>query len=157
MCAAAATAPVDLRAHSREVGMLFWERLVMECKEQIQAINSALLKHGDGLIDRVEMRADEQLQLIKTQYPSTTVYASIDFERWGTVIRVSIRGHQRPDFGFYPEDFEMPLATDSDGTTVAVFDEGKSLRPAELAAFLVQTFRRCFPRISLPCSGRAVA
>jgi hypothetical protein len=157
MCAAAATAPPGPRAHLREEGMLFWERLITECKEQIQAINSALLKHGNGLTDQVEMRSDEQLQLIRTHYPSTTVYASIDFERWGTVIRVSIRGHQRPDFGFYPEDFEMPLATDSDGTIVAVFDEGKSLRPAELAAFLAQTFRRCFPRIALPCSGRAVA
>jgi hypothetical protein len=108
-------------------------------------------------MDCIECRADGELQLIRSRCPSTTVYVNIEFESWGPVVRVSIRGQQRPDFGFYPEEFEMPLATDSDGSMVAVFDEGKSLRPAELAAYLVQTFRRCFPRIALPCSRSAVA
>ena len=155
MCAAAS--PARIPAPWREEGSNYWERLVTECKEQIQAINSALSKHGHGAVDHVEFRADEHLQLIRSPYPSTTIHAKIEFERWGPIIKVSIKGHQRPDFGFYPEEFEIPLATDSDGSTVAVFDEGKSFRPHELAAYLAQTFRRCFPRIALPCSGTAVA
>ncbi len=156
MCAAAA-APARVPALWREEGLYFWERLIAECREHLVAINSALSKHGHSAIDFIEFRADGQLQLIRARYPSTTVYGDIEFESWGPVIRVSIKGQQRPDFGFYPEEFEMPLATDSDGSMVAIFDEGKSLRPNELAAFLVQTFRRCFPRVALPCSGSAVS
>lgn len=155
MCAAA-TAPARIPTLWKEEGLYFWEQLINKCKEHVATINSALLKHGHSVIDSIEFRADGELQLIRSRYPSTTVYAGIEFESWGPVIRVSIKGHQRPDFGFYPEEFEMPLATDSDGSMVAVFDEGKSLRPPELAAYLVQTFRRCFPHVALPCSGSSV-
>jgi hypothetical protein len=155
MCAA--VSPARIPAPWREEGMYFWERMVAECKEQIQAINSALTKHGHSAVDHVELTAGECLQLIRSPYPSTTIQARIEFEHWGPIIKISIKGHQRPDFGFYPEEFEVPLATDCDGTTVAVFDEGKSFRPAELAAYLAQTFRRCFPRIALPCSSPSVA
>ena len=155
MCAAA-TAPAPIPALWRDEGMYFWERLINECREHVLAINSALSNHGHSAIDLVEFRAEEHLQLVRSVYPSTTIRANISFENWGPVIRVSIKGHQRPDFGFYPEEFDIPLATDSDGTVVAVFDEGKSFRPSELAAYLAQTFRRCFPRVALPCSSTAL-
>jgi hypothetical protein len=156
MCAAA-LAPARFPSLQREEGLSFWEQLITECRDHVVAINSALLKHGYEPADCIDFRVDGELQMVRSGYPSTTVYANIEFESWGPVIRGSIRGHQRPDFRFYPEEFEMPIATDSDGSMVAIFDEGKSLRPNELATYLVQTFRRCFPRVALPCPGSAHA
>lgn len=154
---ASATTPPRLPAQRKEEGLYFWEQLVKACKENVQAINCALSSHGRTANDFIELRADEQLQLIRTGYPSTTLHARIEFESWGPVIKVSLRGHQRPDFGFYPEEFEMPLATECEGCLVAIFDEGKSFTPSDLAAYLVQHFRRCYPHIALPCSGHAEA
>lgn len=155
MCAAA-IAPARVPSLKDE-GLYFWEQLVDECRQRVNALNAALLKLGFAEADCIEFRADGGMQMVRSGYPSTTVYANVEFESWGPVIQVSIRGHQRPDFGFYPEGFEMPLATDSDGSMIAIFDEGKSLRPAELASYLVQTFRRCFPRVALPCPGATIA
>lgn len=156
MCAAA-IAPARFPTLRREDGLSFWEQLISECRDHVVAINSALLKCGFSAVDCVDLRVHGEMQMIRSGYPSTTVYANMEFESWGPVIRVSIRGRQRPDFAFYPEQFEMPLATDSDGSMVAIFDEGKSLRPNELSSYLVQTFRRCFPHVALPCPGKAVA
>ena len=152
----AAVSPALTPAPLHDEGTYFWERLISECKEQMSAVNSALLSHGEAEVDCVECRTGEHLQLIRSQYPSTKIEARIGFERWGPIINVSITGHQRPGFGFYPQQFELPLATDCDGTLIAVFDEGKSLRPCDLASYLMQNFRRCFPRITLPCPNLAV-
>ncbi len=145
-----AVAPA-LAAPLREEGLRFWERLIEECKKQTDAINRVLLDHGRSTSDLIECRASERLQLVRSRFPSTIGKVSISFERWGPVLSVSITGQQRPGFEFRPEEFEMPLATDGDGSVIAVYDEGRSLSPREVACILMQRFRRCFPRIPLPC------
>lgn len=148
---ATATAPAPTPAPLREEGMRFWNQLVEECKKQTGAINRALSEHGRGPDDHIECQVGKQLHLIRSRYPSTISKVNIAFENWGPVLTVHITGFQKPMFGFHQEEFEMPLAEDGDGTVIAIFDEGRSLRPSEVACFLTQHFRRCYPRISLPC------
>jgi len=138
-------------------GLRFWEGLVHECREQIQAINGVLTRCGRTADEQVECSADEDLHLARRQYPSTTIDVQIRFEDWGPVLQVLITGLQRAGFRFFPEELEVPLARESDGNLVAVFDEGRSLSPRELASYLTQHFRRCFPGIALPCSDAALA
>jgi len=146
-----AVAPAPVLAPMREEGMRFWESLVAECKKQTDAINRVLLEHGRSAADFIECHAGHHLHLIRSRFPSTISKVTLSFERWGPVLGVSVTGFQRPEFEFRPEEFEMPLATDGDGSVVAVFDEGRSLSPCEVACLLMQHFRRCFPRITLPC------
>jgi hypothetical protein len=147
----AAAAPAPVPAPLREEGMRFWEQLIDECRRQTNCINQTLYEHGRSPADYVECRAGAHLQIIRERFPSTTAKVDIAFERWGPVIGVLINGYQKPGFEFHQEEFEIPLARDVDGSVVAVFDEGRSLCPREVASLLVQHFRRCFPRISLPC------
>ncbi|MBV8553345.1 MAG: hypothetical protein JOY54_18760 [Acidobacteriaceae bacterium] len=147
----AAVCPAPVPTPLRDEGMRFWKQLLEECKKQIDAINRTLSAHGRSQAEHVECRAGEELDLIRSVYPSTRGKISIAFEHWGPVIRICITGQQRPNFGFHKEELEMPVATDGDGSIVAVFDEGRSLCPRELACFLTQRFRRCFPGITLPC------
>ncbi len=151
----AAVSPVLVPLYDE--GMRFWRELISECKDQVLAINSALSHHGQAVDEQVAYLADEDLHLHRLQYPSTTVKVNIRFERWGPVLKVMITGLQTPDFGFFPKELEVPLATEGDGCLVAVFDEGRSLTHRELASYLTQQFRRCFPRITLPCSNLAFA
>ncbi len=147
----AAAAPAPVPAPLREEGMRFWEQLINECRQQTDCINHALAEHGRSPADHIECRAEQHLQLIRSRFPSTVARVTIAFERWGPVLSVLISGRQKPEFEFHPEELELPLARDVDGTVIAIFDEGRSLCPRELASFLMQHFRRCFPRISLPC------
>ena len=151
----AAVSPV--RVPLFDEGTQFWQGLINECKDQVCSINAALTHHGHVLEEQVAYSADEELHLHRLQFPSTSVKVSIRFERWGPVLKVTITGLQTPDFGFFPKELEVPLATEGDGCVVAVFDEGRSLTPRELASYLTQQFRRCFPRIALPCSNVAFA
>jgi hypothetical protein len=66
------------------------------------------------------------------------------------LIKISITGHQHEDLRFYPEEQEVPVARDLDGRTVAVFGEGRSFSPSEVAAYMAQRLRRCFPEMALP-------
>jgi hypothetical protein len=132
--------------------MRFWEDLTQECKKQIGALNRALSKHGVADADHVEFHTGRQLRLIRSSYPSTTIDVNMVLEQWGPVLRVCIAGHKASRLGLLQEEFEMPVATDVDGCIVGVFDEGRSLCPRELASYLAQHFRHCFPRISLPCA-----
>jgi hypothetical protein len=147
----AAVSPALVPTRLREEGVQFWGQLVEECKNQIQSINRSLSDKDRNATDRVEYRADEQLSLRRSVCPSTIITVSIAFEHWGPIIRVRIAGHQTPELAFQPEEFELPLALDVDGSTVAIFDEGRSLRPREVACLLAQSFHRCFPGISFPC------
>jgi len=45
----------------------------------------------------------------------------------------------------------MPIATDLDNQIVAIYDEGRSFSPHEVASYLTQCFHRCHPHISFPC------
>lgn len=146
-----AVAPALAPAPLREEGLRFWDKLIAECHKQTEAINRVLLDHGRSTSDFIECRAAQHLHLIRSRFPSTIAKVTISFERWGPVLNVLVTGQQRPEFEFHAEEFEMPLATDGDGSVVAVFDEGRSLSPREVACLLTQRFRRCFPRIPLPC------
>ena len=146
-----AVAPALAPAPLREEGLRFWEKFIDECKKQTEAINRVLSEHGRSAADFIECRAGQHLHLIRSRFPSTIAKVTISFERWGPVLNVVVTGHQRPEFEFHPEEYEMPLAKDVDGSVVAVFDEGRSLSPREVACILMQSFRRCFPRIPLPC------
>lgn len=144
---ASAVAPAPLR----QEGTWFWEELSEECKKQIRALNGALAEHGIAAADQVQCHPGQQLRLIRSSYPPTSIYVNMVFEHWGPVLRVRIAGHETSHPGSLQQEFEMPLATDVDGCVVGVFDEGRSLCPREFARYLVQHFRPCFPRISLPC------
>jgi hypothetical protein len=144
---ASAVAPAPLL----QEGMRFWEELTEECKKQIGALNRALADHGIIAADHVEFHSGQRLRLIRSRHPSTIIDVSLVVEHWGPVLRVCIAAHEASRLGLLQEEFEMPLATDVDGCIVGVFDEGRSLCPRELASYLAQHFRHCFPRISLPC------
>lgn len=148
---ASAVAPAPLR----QEGTWFWEELTKECKKQVGALNCALTNHGITAGDRVECHTGQQLRLIRACHPSTIIDVSMIVEHWGPVLRMRITGHETNHAGLLQREFEMPLATDVDGCVVGVFDEGRSLCPRELASYLMQHFRPCFPRISLPCPDAA--
>lgn len=146
-----AASPALPPAPLREEGMEFWKQFIEECERQVRAINSSLSAHGRSSQDHIEFRAGEHLSVRKPRHPSTAIDARITFEHWGPVIKANITGHRTSDVAFPPEALELPLASDVDGSIVAIFDEGRSLRPREVACLLNQSFRRCFPQISLPC------
>ena len=65
------------------------------------------------------------------------------------MISVSVTGDEAEDLEFFPQEFELPIATDLDGSIVAIFEEGRSFSPRELATYLAQSLRRCFPGLRL--------
>ncbi|HEY3940386.1 MAG TPA: hypothetical protein VGL97_23365 [Bryobacteraceae bacterium] len=144
----AATSPATVPLF-RE-GLSFWEELARECKRHADAINTAALDHGLADDHLVECAPGRDIGLIRQHLPSTEIKLSLSFEHWGPMINGTIKGHQEEDLRFYPEELEVPLAVDPDEGVVAILGEGKSLSPRELACYLAQNFRRCFPGISLP-------
>jgi hypothetical protein len=148
---ASAVAPAPLR----QEGAWFWEQLTEECKKLVGAVNCALANHGVAADDRVQCETGPELRLIRAHRPSASIQVNMMIELWGPVLRVRIAGHEGNQPGMLRQELEMPLATDVDGCVVGVFDEGRSLCPRELACYLVQQFRPCFPRISLPCPDAA--
>jgi hypothetical protein len=145
MSAATSPAPLPL---FRE-GLSFWEELARECRRHTDTINAAALDHGLPEDHLVEWAPGRDISLIRQHIPSTEVKLSLSFERWGPMIHGTIKGHQEEELRFYPEELEVPLGVDDEGV-VAIFGEGRSLSPRELACYLAQNFRRCFPGISLP-------
>jgi hypothetical protein len=148
--AAAALARSDSPTQEERIG--YWDQFTEECRKQIATINATLADHGKSSADCVQCHCGPELRLIRLRYPSTEIKAVLALEHWGSSINVRITGHQTPEFGFYPEEAEFPLARDLNGSVIAIYEEGKSLEARELASYLTQHFRRCFPRISLPCS-----
>jgi hypothetical protein len=133
-----------------EEGLAYWEELVNECKRQMNAINAAAINHGLLSEQLIEWIPGHHLGMIRRQTPSTEIKLNLLFESWGPVISGAIQGRQQEDLRFYPEELEVPLGHDEDGT-VAIFGEGRSLSPREFAGYLGQCFRRCFPEFALPC------
>lgn len=145
----AATSPARLPLF--EEGKQYWEQLISECRRQATDINSAICQRGLSDGDGIQCESGTGLHIMRSSVPSTEIQARMEFRPWGPVIDGFITGHEAEDLKFFPEEFEITIAKDLDGTVVAIFDEGRSLSPQELAAYLTQHFRRCFPGISLPC------
>jgi hypothetical protein len=133
-------------------GNEYWEDLVRELRQQMQRINDAVIQHGCADDELVRWIPGSGIHMLRSRHPSTGIQAELQFRSWGPVISGSITGYQDQDYRFFPEEFEVLIAKDLDGAVVAIFDEGRSFSPRELAAYLAQQFRRCFPQISLPCA-----
>jgi hypothetical protein len=148
MGAAAARSTVPLYHE----GNRFWQELVDECKRHVQSINSAAIAKGVALDSLVQLQPGSDIHMFKSGYPSTTVRALLSFFAWGPVIQCTISGARDAEHRLLTCEFEMPVAQDLDGQTVAVFDEGRSFSPLEVASYLTQSFRGCFRNIPLPCA-----
>lgn len=136
-------------------GLRFWQELLEECKRHVQAINSAAVARGISLDSLVQLQPGTDIHMFKTGYPSTDVKALLSLFAWGPVIQCTISGARDAAHRLLTCEFEMPVARDLDGQIVAVFDEGRSFRPSEVASYLTQAFRGCFKNIPLPCSPDA--
>ena len=147
----AAAAPV--RVPLAQEGECYWENLVSECQRQTAAINSLVSGRGFPPDQLIEWDHAGELHLRRPLPPSTNIHVMIHFQSWGPVISGRITGHQTPLRAFYLEEVELPIARDLDGSVIAVFDQGRSFSPRELATYLMQSFRRCYPGLSLPCES----
>lgn len=148
MCAASVSAPVRLY----DEGKRYWQDLTDECKRYVECVNATLVRNGvhpNGLIQCDA--ASESLHIVSTSHPSTTVKLTLTFRSWGPVISATITGRQSDGNDFFPQEVELPIAMDLDNQIVAIYDEGRSFSPGEVASYVTQSFHRCYPRISLPC------
>ena len=146
MSAAAATKPVPLYHE----GTQFWQKVTEEVRQHVQAINAAAVSEGMPSDRLVELIPGPDIYMRKAGYPSTEVRAVLSFLSWGPVIQCAISGARDGEHKFLTREFEMPIAVDLDAETVAIFDEGRSFCPREVACYLTQIFRRCFPSVTLP-------
>jgi hypothetical protein len=147
MSAASKPAATPLFAEGTE----YWQELVFELRHRIEQINQAAAQHGLPDDHFVRWLPGAGIRLMRSQCPSTGIDADLQFHSWGPAISGRITGYEDEESRFFPEEFEVIIAKDLDGAVVAVFDEGRSFAPRELAAYLTQHFRRCFPDIPLPC------
>ncbi len=145
MSAATISAPIPLFQEANQ----FWQELINECKHYIDSINAILAEHGVPEDDRVLLNTGSQMQISRADLPSTKVQFNMQFYPWGPMIGGTVTGDQDEDLKFAPEEFDLVIAKDLDDTVVAIIDEGRSLCPKEVALFLIQHLRRCFPCISL--------
>jgi hypothetical protein len=117
----------------------------------VEAINACVLHHGLDTSELVEWCRGGDIHMAKPNCPSTAVKASIEFHSWGPVISGTVTGWEYEDTRFQLEEFELPIAKDLDGEIVAIFEEGRSFSPHDVACYLAQHFHRCYPGIALPC------
>ena len=128
----------------------YWDELARECERQTESINACVSQYGlraDGLI---EWTPGSKIHMSRSRHPSTTIEARFEFFSWGPMISGTITGQQDAELNFAPEWFDILVAKDLDGSTVGIIGEGRSISAAELATYLTQHFRRCYPDISLP-------
>ena len=142
---AAVMVPVPL---SRE-GLTFWEELRAECQRYTAATNGAISSQGLAPDSLVEFDSGLELQISKAAPPSASTRLAIEFHSWGPVIRGKVTGHER-NTEFCVEEWEVPIAKDLDGAVVAIFGEGRSFSPQDLARYVIQGFRCYYPAVSLP-------
>ncbi len=140
----------------REEALAFWQELERETEQHTIAINQVALDHGLDSAHMVEWKSGRGIiGICRKWYPSTDITVSLSFERWGPVLRVFVTGYQHEDLRFYPEEQEIMIAHDLDGRTVAMLGEGRSYSAPEVACYLAQHLRRCFPDMALPCTPDA--
>lgn len=145
MSAATISAPIPLFQEANQ----YWQELINECKHYTDTINTVLAQHGVPEDDRVAWTHGSEMQISRAQLPSTKVQFNMQFYPWGPMISGTVTGDQAEDLKFAPEEFDLAIAKDLDDTVVAIIDEGRSLCPKEVALFITQHFRRCFPCFSL--------
>jgi hypothetical protein len=148
MCAASAAVPTPLY----DEGKRYWVELTNECKRYVECVNATLVQNGigpDGFVTFASTQ--DSLDMFRLGYPSTHVKLTLNFQSWGPVISATITGQQREGKCFSPQELELPIAMDLDNRTVAIYDEGRSFSPHEVASYFTQCFHRCYPLISLPC------
>lgn len=143
------TAAVRVQAPLALEGVAFWDTLVAECDRQIGATNRVISAYGLPPDQLLEFTHQREVQIRKPAPPSASTQLSIDFFSWGPVIRGKTNGREK-DSEFSLGQWDMPIAKDLDGTVVAIFDEGRSFSPKDLARYLIQGFRRYYPAVSLP-------
>lgn len=146
---AAVRAPEPASSRS-EIGARFWEMLCQESQRQIEAVNQALKEHGDAAERWLQWSLGDDLRISACSGPSTRIYARLGFRAWGPVINATMDCYEA-DGTRLTEEIEIPIAEDGEGGIVGLFDQGRSISPAELAAYLTQHFRHCFPSVTLPC------
>jgi hypothetical protein len=134
-------------------GKGYWESLIGECKRQAEAINACASRHGFNADHLIAWAPGSDLHMVKSNCPSTSVKVDISYCSWGPMLDGIITGQEDDDQEFLPEEFTVQIAKDLDGSVVAVYEEGRSFSPREFAAYLMQSFRRCYPCVSLPCDG----
>ncbi len=144
------------RAPLSQEGEQYWDALVGNCQDQSRAINQVAAQHGFLPDHLVELRSGPELHIVKSACPSTSIKVRISYWSWGPIIDGIITGNEDRDREFCPEEFTVPIAKDLDGSIVAIYEEGRSFSPQELAKYLMQSFRRCYPGLSLPCEETAV-
>jgi hypothetical protein len=149
---AAALAPAPL---SQEA-LTFWEDLSAECKRYTAATNTSLASSGLPADQLLRCTDDGDLHVLKSAPPSTSVQLALNFFSWGPVIRGRVTGRETDQAAFCQEEWEVPIAKDLDGAVVAIFGEGRSFSPQDLARYLMQAFRRCYPAVVLPCEFPSV-
>jgi hypothetical protein len=148
MCTAVASAPVPLYNE----GTKFWQDLAKECQRYVDCINATLSQNGidaDGLLKCAA--GPDSLHVIKARLPATIVSLILNFFSWGPVIGITICRQQADGHPFLPQEFEMPIAMDFDDQVVAIYDEGRSFSPHQVASYFAQVFHNCYPSVSFPC------
>lgn len=145
------TATAVSKAPLLDEGQSFWGHFLEECKKRMGKINEAAADHGECDRELLQARPGPDLHIVRDLYPSTSVRASLSFHSWGPMISGMVTGQEDGASRFSTEQFEFPIALDLDGKIVAVFLEGRSFSAQELACYLMQNFRRCYPGVTLPC------
>src|SRR5947208_4754551 len=132
MCAASASAPTPLYHEGKQ----YWTDLTNECKNYVECVNATLSLHGIGADEFVTCApGEESLEIFRAGFPSTHVKLTLSFRPWGPVIDVTITGQRREDKVFLPQELELPIAIDLDNRTVAIYDEGRSFSPHQVASY----------------------
>jgi len=144
-------AAVQISVPLHQEGTQFWQKVIEHCRNHVEAINRAALSGGISPDSLVQLTSEPEIRMRKAGYPSTEVKASLSFFSWGPVIQCKVSGFRDANHSFLTKEFEIPIGRDLDGEVVGIYDEGRSFCPRDVACYLTQSFRVCFPSVALPC------
>lgn len=133
-------------------GKQYWQDLSDECQAYVECVNATLLGNMVDPAGLLQYFATaEILQITKPGQPTVSVRLTMNYHHWGPVISARYCGEHKDGKKFLPQEFELPIAIDRDDEIVAIFDEGRSFSPHEVASYLMRYFHSCYPAISFPC------
>jgi hypothetical protein len=69
----------------------------------------------------------------------------------GPEIAVVVRSQKNDGKNNLPKQFELPIAMDLDDSVVAIYDEGRSFSPHQVASYLATHFHQCYGNVVFPC------